>query len=175
MLSIGIIWNSAQICKEKIIDDLKEQVKVLNYFDIDFQDNFALYVNSLYQSENMEKWKIEKKLSYMLLNEDTNITIVLFEFDEKNVVFHEFKKKNVYKQLEDTKKYIREKYKNYVEKYTFDIVFHATDNLDELINCYNVLLNFIEKCCKDKDEEKKILKLTINNTLDYGGNNNGND
>ena len=41
--------------------------------------------------------------------------------------------------------YIMEKYKNLVNNYTFDIVFHATDNLEELKNCLEVIREYINQ------------------------------
>ena len=53
--------------------------------------------------------------------------------------------------------YIMEKYKNLVNNYTFDIVFHATDNLEELKNCLEVIREYINQ-----------IKLNEDNTIIQG-------
>ncbi len=160
MLSIGIIWNTAQSMKEDIINDMNGKVNVICSFDMDLEDKYIEFVNSIYSSENMEQYKIDNKISHMILDPNTNVTVVLFDFNPNVIEYHPFKKKNVYKELEDCKKYIRDKYKEYVDNYTFDIVFHATDSLEELQNCYNVLLRYIEEhVCEQTTFKKRILSI----------------
>ena len=53
--------------------------------------------------------------------------------------------------------YLIEKYKNLVNNYTFDIVFHATDNLEELKNCLEVIREYINQ-----------IKLNEDNTIIQG-------
>lgn len=160
MLGIGIIWNTVYQYKDLIINDMTNKVTIVDTFDINLQEKLGDFVNAIYDSENMERWKIENKIAHMTQNCNTCVTVVFFEFDCQNIEYHPFKKKNVYKELEDCKKYIREKYKQYVENYTFDIVFHATDNLDELTNCYNIIASYITENIKDKDKQKikRIIK-----------------
>ena len=95
MLSIGIIWNSAHNLKDEILKDIREQTNLLEYFEIDLGSEYINFVNAIYESENMERWKIDNKLNHMLLNPNTKITILFFEFDSKNISYHPFKKKDV--------------------------------------------------------------------------------
>ena len=55
------------------------------------------------------------------------------------------KKRNVYKELNDLKFYIRETYGNKIENYIFDIVFHCTDDLTELNFSQKVLETYMKK------------------------------
>lgn len=159
MLSIGIIWNVAQPMKKEIINDINDRVNVICSYDMDLKDRYIEFVNSIYRSENMEQYKIDNKISHLILNPNTNITVILFDFNPNIIEYHPFKKKNVYKELEDCKRYIREKYKDYVDNYTFDIIFHATDSLEEFKNCYNVLSCYMEEfMCEQKTLKKKVLR-----------------
>lgn len=156
MLSIGIIWNSAQNYENEIIKDLRDKVKVLDTFNFDLGDNYINFVYSIYQKENMEQWKINKKLSYMMLYPNANITVVFFEFDENRIVFHTMKKKEVFADLEECKMYIRKKYSILLPEYTFDIIFHATDNIIELKDCFKIIEEYLSKL--NKSENLKLIK-----------------
>lgn len=168
MLSIGIIWNSAHNLKDDILKDVSEQTNLLEYFEIDLGSEYIDFVNTIYESENMERWKIENKLNHMLINPNTKITILFFEFDSKDVSYHPFKKKNVFVQLQNCKTYIRNKYKDKVPNYTFDIIFHATDSLRELKNCFNIIVPYLKR---EKLNNQKVLKLTQHKDINKGNNN----
>ncbi len=145
MFSIGIIWNSVYHFKDEIINDLSKGLDIKDSFTLDLADNYVNFVNDIYQSENMLQEKIIKKIDYMLMNPCRKIEIVLFTFDKQKVNYHVMKKKYVYTELEDMKMKIRKKYSGLIVNYTFDIVFHATDNIDELNNCYDVVKKYLSK------------------------------
>lgn len=144
MLSIGIIWNSVYDYKDEIIHDISNRVDFKYSFDLDLDSFFSDFVFDIYNSESMETWKIEKKLNNMVLNQNRKVTIVIYEFDDTKVFYHEFKHKEVYEQLEFTKRYIRERYSQYIDNYVFDIVFHSTDNLQELGSVLTVINKYQE-------------------------------
>lgn len=171
MLSIGIIWNCANFLKEDILKDVSQTTHLLDHFEIDLGNKYIEFINAIYSSENMETWKIEKKISHMITNPNTKITILFFEFDEKEVAYHPFKNKNIFVQLENCKMYIREKYKNSIPNYTFDIIFHATDNLTELRNCFDVIVSFLNSGKIDELIDKKVLKLEHHNDFNKGNEN----
>lgn len=172
MLSIGIIWNSANFLKEDILKDISEQTNLLGYFEMDLGTKYNEFVEAIYDSEEMEKWKIENKINHMILTPTRKITVLFFEFDQKEIAYHPIKKKKIYIQLEKCKIYIREKYKKNIPNYTYDIIFHATDNLIELKNCYNVIISYLEKNVIDKETGKKILRLQHHKDLNNNGDKN---
>ena len=139
MYSIGIIWNKSYSYKNCIIDDINQLGHVVNTCDIDLDDNYEEFVRKIYDSEDMEEWKINNKLDHMLDDGNRKICVVLFEFDSAKINFDRRKNKNVYSDLETIKTGIRSKYKNYVNNYTFDVVFHSSDNINELKNIKTVL------------------------------------
>lgn len=173
MLSLGIIWNSAQFLSQDIITDINKNINVLETFEFDLGDRYEDFVRVVYASEQMEKWKIDKKINHMLHTSSRKITILFFEFDETVIEYHPFKKKNVYKELESCKMKIREKYKDFVESYTFDIVFHATDNLEELKNCYNSIVDFLNNTSlNNTDDAVKLIRVkNYDNKKMHGGKN----
>lgn len=151
MLSMGIIWNPAFKYKDDIISDMDTRVKVVEFFDVNFEELFKDFIYELYIDE--EQWKTDRKYNSMKLknNNEDQIRIVFFEFDEKNIEFHPQKKKNVYSDLNDLKICIRNKYGQKINNYVFDNVFHSTDDLNELKKAQEVL--------------KKYLRLLLTNKL----------
>ena len=158
MISIGIIWNSVNKYKNNIINDLQGKVTVISSFDYDLGDKFIEFVNSMYHTEQMEQWKIDNKINYMLMNPSKKITIVIFAFDEKKQSYHPMKKKYVYTDLENVKMYIRKKYSALIPNYTFDIVFHSTDNLIELKKCYDVLNKYLNELSNEDSMKLSRIK-----------------
>lgn len=153
MISLGIVWNSSYQFSGDIIDDiLNSNIELIGYFDLEL-DRYIEFVNHIYKAETMEEWKIERKLKHMLMDDSSTIRIIFFEFDEKLTRFHPLKKKVVFSQLEDLKDKIRSKYKDQIPNYTFDIIFHATDDISEFRECYGIVLNYLNclKCGFDED------------------------
>lgn len=166
MLSLGIIWNKAYEYKREIISDIEGRVKLLECFDLDLNDDYEGFVKEIYQNENMEDWKIDRKINAMCPCDSKKISVVIFEFDSSRVVYHEFKHKDVYEELESLKMYIREKYSKLVDNYVFDIIFHSTDNYSELRGCLETIRRYegniigeeepIQRCKKILPREKNI-------------------
>jgi len=170
VLSIGIVWNCANFLNKEIIRDVDERTSILESIELDLGDKYEDFVRAIYSSEQMEEWKIENKISHMMSNSCRKITILFFEFDDTEIEYHPFKKKNVFKQLESCKMHIREKYKSCIDNYIFDIVFHATDNLIELKNCFNILLSFIENNNElQKESTNKLLRMRIHKSINNDG------
>lgn len=160
MISVGIIWNSANQYREEILADIGSLTKLMDSFEVELGENYTEFVQEIYSSENMEQWKIDKKLNHMETCPSRKITILFFDFDESQTEYHPFKKKQVFSQLENCKRFIREKYKDYVENYTFDIVFHATDNLDELKGCTKVIGDFLERKKLSETGQQKLALIS---------------
>ena len=165
MLSLGIIWNPAFHYKDNIVNDMNNSVNIIDYFDISFYDLFQNFMYELY--DDQEKWKTEKKYNSMKQDNGSanKLRIVIFEFDEKRVEYHIYKKKNVYSDLNDLKVYIRNKYGNMIDNYVFDNVFHCTDDIMEFKKSYGIVQKYIRILLLDKlnmvlkkEETKKYVK-----------------
>lgn len=161
MLSIGIVWNSAYRFSNTIIEDIRHRLEVISFLDFDLGDDYIEFVKEIYFSEQMEEWKIEKKIKHMMSTLGTNIVILFLDFNESEISYHPQKKKNVYTQLEDCKYCIRKKYEAQVEDYTFDIILHATDNLEELKNCFDIIKKYLLRHKKYTPEIQKLIHSTI--------------
>ena len=142
MLCLGVIWNHSIKFKDEILDDMREYVLIDTYFEMDLNEKFENFVYEIYYNE--EKFKIEKKYNSMKDMEDKKICVVIFEFDENDIVYNEFKKKNVYKKLDAMKYFIRTKYSNFVDNYVFDNVFHCTDDEEEFLENLKTIFKYLD-------------------------------
>lgn len=164
MISLGIVWNSSYYLKEQIIEDIKNQANVLDVFDLRLGKHFEQFLYEIYKSENMEKFKIDKKFDH--INKSTimkTISVVVFDFDDSIKTYHEQKKCMVYKNLDDIKKSIREKYSTQINNYCFDIVFHSSDNLEEVKRNFCIIKKYIEYIRESDLEQFNEISKIINN------------
>ena len=149
MLSLGIVWNSAQKYNYEIINEMENKVKIVESFEINLGDFFTDFIYEIYQNE--EKWKVDKKHSNMITIPNKTVAVVVFEFNSEKLNYHPQKNKNVYTELNNLKVYIRDKYSKKIDNYFFDNLFHCTDDLEEFKQDYEVV--------------KKYLKLILVNNL----------
>ncbi len=158
MLSLAIIWNSAYQFKNQIISDMNKYGTVLGNCDILFSSDqeYSKFVYDVYFQENMEKWKIDKKLAHMLVsNSSRSVNVVFMDVDITKTEYHPQKKILVYKDLNDLKVNIRDYYSQYINNYCFDIVIHATDDEKEFSQGYKLIRNYL----KDWEELKQIPQI----------------
>lgn len=145
MKCVGIIWNVAFQFRREIVQMIsKEAVSIDKEMQINLEDHYEEFVRDIYSCENMEDWKIEKKILYMKSKSPESVYVVIFEIDLGIQRYHEKKKKFVYSNLQDLKDMIRDSYKHRVNNYFFDIIFHCTETDKEFNNCYSVIEKYVE-------------------------------
>ncbi len=144
MKCIGIIWTPAYKLKDEITKNISSKCRILTSFSLPL-NNVEEFVNNLYKCENMEQWKIDKKLLHMNATNESRVKIFVLDIDTTSVYFHPFKKKNVFYNIESLKEDIRDKYKDRVLDYYFDIIFHLTDSQIEFNKTMTFLKSYIKK------------------------------
>lgn len=145
MKCMGILWNSSSIFKDEIIEDIKNYAKVIGVMTIDLEDNYEEFVREIYDCDSIEKWKVDKKIETMFMcTSSSQIRVLLMEVDTEEEYYHPHKKRNVYKNLEHMKIYVRNKYSKIVPVYFFDNVFHATDDEKEFYLTYEVIKKYMK-------------------------------
>lgn len=144
MKAIGILWNSMDEFLEEAIDDIQSFVSVTDVISIDFQDKFSDFISKIYPYKGGEKWKLEYKISHMCNQYANNrINIVFMNIDNENKIFAPRKKIYIYEDVEKLKVYMREKYRNKVNNYAYDNVYHMTDDEDEYKITIELIINYI--------------------------------
>ena len=146
MLSIGIIWNSANEFKDYILSDISEYGELLNAFDLILDDKYNEFVRDIYSGDAIDDWKIDKKIETMKKASDyKGVTVVVLNIDNTEQYYHEHKKRMVYANIDKLKSIIREKYSQLVSVYFFDNVFHLTDDEKEYEECAEILSKYTDK------------------------------
>lgn len=131
MKTIAILWNSMEDNFNDALEDINEQAHILDCFKVDFNNNFDKFISDIYPYSGDEKWKLEYKINAMNNKYKKNEVLILFlDIPSSNKIYCERKNIYLYENVEKLKKCIRDKYKNIVKNYSFDNIFHMTD--DEL-------------------------------------------
>jgi len=135
MVCLGILWNGMQEFNEEALIDISNYGDIIEAFSIDLQDDYESFVRDIYAQDSIADWKINKKLETMFNCSDSRtITIVIVNVKTEKKEYHELKKRMVFTNLENMKVQIRGKYKELVNPYFFDNVFHCTDDEEEFKN-----------------------------------------
>lgn len=124
-----VIWSPAVKFADAIIHDLGyygsvENIKKYNYK----RDEYENIVRAVYDIDDIEKWKIEKKLEHMKGGELVAIDV---RFEEPSFRIKSATSKPISQRVERVKKVIRGKYQKYIEDYYFDIILHIADNYQQ--------------------------------------------
>lgn len=142
MKAIVILWNAVQDFKDEMLADIDKNSKILYVKQLDLNEKYESFVRDIYASEHMEEWKIDNKVLHMINRKNNEVTMLIIDIDKGEVVFHDKKKKNVYSNVEGFKKFMRDRYKERVQDYYFDIVYHMTDNEREFLTCFDVIKKY---------------------------------
>lgn len=144
MRTIGILWNSMDAFLEEAINDIQTFASVTDVISIDFKDKFSDFISKIYPYKGEEKWKLEYKISHMFNQYANNkINIIFMNIDNENKIFVPRKKLYIYEDVEKLKMYIREKYRNKINNYAYDNIYHMTDDEDEYKITIELIINYI--------------------------------
>ncbi len=144
MKCIGIIWNVAFRYRREMVKIIsKYSISISRQFEIDLGEQYSNFVRNIYMGENMEDWKIESKISHMENDLNKKVYIVFFEINLKDKFYHPKKKKYVYSNLQELKDLLRNSYKEKIEDYFFDIIFHCTETDSEFFECKKAIEYYI--------------------------------
>lgn len=143
MKCLGIFWNSMNEFKDEAVIDVEKYCKILGGFPIELGDNYEKFVRDIYSQDEIAEWKVDKKVETMFQCSDSReIYVILMDIDTKEQTYHPFKKRFVYTNLEQMKVDIRTKYKDRVNNYFFDNIFHVTDDEREFIADYSIIESY---------------------------------
>ncbi len=124
-----VIWSPAVPFVEEIIQDLGMFGEVIGTKKFEYrEEEYKNIVRAIYAIDDIEKWKIEKKLEHMAEYAPELWTVDLLLLDPQ------FRRKektgNPLSVVgEKIKKAIRTKYQGRIDNYFFDIILHIGDNM----------------------------------------------
>lgn len=173
MKAIGILWNSMNKYTDLALRDINDYSKITNVISIDFGSSFSEFISKIYPYVGNERWKLDYKISHMNnVYESNEIKIVFLDIDSTKKIFVERKGIYIYENVEKLKTYVRNKYKNMVENYVYDNVFHMTDDENEYSETLKIItdyvINYYLKTNKIFNLNKILYNKTDNFIYNYG-------
>ena len=129
---ICTLWAPAAPYFDDIVERLKLVCEVESYQDYTFTEfNYAQMARKIYAVDDIEKWKIGKKIEYMRQNIQDGqwkMRVVKLKLDYPRFRLKASTQNTLSATCEDIKQIIRNCYKNKLPNYFYDIICHIGDN-----------------------------------------------
>lgn len=157
---LAILWPPISGYFEEITKDLSELAEIQEVIDREYPDflQFQNIVRGVYSVDDIEAWKIEKKLEYM---SGYQPKIRILKLKLRNP-FYRLKASThlpLSVRVERIKKVVRKRYEEKVSPYFYDIILHIADNYCQsrvIDKIFNLDLN-ISACFKQIESENYVL------------------
>lgn len=147
---IGIIWGAGIEYKNQIMSDIEKHgnIKKINLLkEIDFENaiEFENFVRGIYHIDDIEEWKITKKIKSM---KNHPLKVCVISMDVLNPLYRKKIQtgKPISIVMEEVKKIIRSKYKGKIKNYFYDILLHTADNEEQSIYMKKIIEKDIKIC-----------------------------
>ena len=148
---LGLVWPSAAACKEELLGDLKQFAicSEARHYRVDRQV-FSWVMQVAYLHDWIPEKVRQKKQEIICerFSEDVmSLWMVTLELC-KNEIFFDEKDQRIHSLTVSTlKRKLREQYKDQIEKYVHDILFHVSDNYNQTVSLQyiDVVLSFLKR------------------------------
>ena len=151
MKSIGILWNSMNDFREEALNDIQRYASIENMIVIDFKDKYLDFLGDIYPFDGVHKdIHIFKGNTLIDKYESNDICILFLDLPDSTKEFCDRKHTYIYKNIEELKQFIRNKYKNIVNGYVFDNIFHMTDDEKEYLFTLDVVNRYLNDMRNNK-------------------------
>jgi hypothetical protein len=138
----GFLWSPIEDKWKNIIDELNMYNNLIKYsiFEFNNYDIFQKIILDIYKIDDIELEKVKnvklenmKKYNYKFIYFELNIRQPNYRIKEKTG-------NPISTTVEKVKLYIRNKYKNSIKNYVYDIIIHLADNIDQS-NQIKIIIN----------------------------------
>lgn len=124
----GIIWPNAMQYRDEITDFIDKRYPVTAYKDFKFpKEIFEKFVRGVYQVDDVAEWKINSKLEHFMESDVFQVRVI-----DMNIGYPDFRIKDTGRTIscagEALKRDVREAFKDKIDRYYYDIIFHTADN-----------------------------------------------
>ena len=136
------LWAPVHDYFDEITEKLRMFGEVTEIRDFDLSDfDYVFYTRGIYHVDDIEKWKIEKKIEYMRKSSPNcrKIRMVTLLLEEPKFRLKANTNTTLSQQCELIKRLIRDAYKAKVNHYFHDIVMHIGDNFYQNRHIYRLL------------------------------------
>lgn len=126
---ICILWPPVQNYFDEIVELLKISYKIIDYKDFIFDnDQFQAIVKNIYSVDDIESWKIEKKIEMMQSCSEKRIRVIRLNIEKPVFRLKNATLKTLSQEGEKIKRIFTNAYKDKVSNYFNDIIIHIGDN-----------------------------------------------
>lgn len=121
-----VIWSPAVKLSDAIVHDLGYYGKVESVKKYSYErEEYKNIVRAVYAIDDIENWKVEKKLEHMSGGE---LVVVGLKIEEPSFRVKTASDKPISQRVERIKRAIRGRYREDIEDYFFDTILHIADN-----------------------------------------------
>lgn len=129
-----ILWPPAAPYFDEIVNEISNMYPVLSQEEYVYsEETFARLVWGVYHIDDIEDWKVEKKLSYMAAAQPKKVRVVKVAIDAPNFRLKAATNQTLSQAGEQLKSTIRAKFMDRIENYFYDIIIHTGDNFKQNI------------------------------------------
>lgn len=129
---ICTLWAPVASYFDEITERLKLLCNVMSYTNYTFDEySYAQIARKIYAVDDIEKWKIEKKIEFMrqnVLDNQWKIRVVKLQIDTPRFRRKGATQNTLSQECEVIKRIIRNCYKERLSNYFYDIICHIGDN-----------------------------------------------
>lgn len=136
------LWHPVRNYFEEITKHLEIFGKVVSVKDfILSEQDYKFYTKAIYYVDDIEDWKVEKKIEYMMSDSSQNYYLRMVAIELLNPKFRLKASTNgtLSQRCEFVKRLIRNAYRNKIDNYFHDIILHIGDNFYQNRFIYNLM------------------------------------
>lgn len=136
------LWHPAKSYWDNITENLKLFGDIIEMKDFCFTPNeYKFYTYGIYHVDDIEKWKIDKKLSVMHVDDTDKLYLrmVALNINDPNFRLKAKTNKTLSRKGELIKGLIRNAYKGKIHNYFHDVIIHIGDNFYQNDYIYKLL------------------------------------
>lgn len=128
----GFLWSPSH----NFWNDILSEKSIVYKKELAFpsRETFEKFVYDIYELDDIAKWKVEKKLTYM---RDSKCLFFCIEMSDPKYRKKELNNKDLSTVGEQIKKQVRGKYAGLINPYFHDIIIHLADNEQDSIKIMN--------------------------------------
>lgn len=141
-LFICTLWHPVRAYFDEITEHLKLFGTVREVKDLTLSEwDYRFYTKGIYYVDDIEDWKVEKKLEYMTAEKSSEYQLRMVALEISNPDFRLKGSTNgtLSKKCEHIKRLIRDAYKDKINNYFYDIIMHIGDNFHQNEYIYRLM------------------------------------
>ena len=126
---ICVLWPPVYPFFNEICESLNQQYELKKYTDYNYsEEDFKETVRSVYKSDDIADWKIEWKIKHMLDFQPKTVRVLEIYTDLPKFRLKRLNNNALSIEGEKIKREYRERYKDRIDNYVYDIILHTGDN-----------------------------------------------